>query len=909
MTDVLDSATGQVVDHPDGDIAQAWRDGKVQPIAGQTYHFRNANGTYEHADTPDAIARAVQQGSQFVSAAEAASAVKAQRLEREGGGALGAGAAEALSQGTFGLSDVAGKAAFGQEFADVRQQQQEEHPWATMLGGGVGAAGLAALTGGGSLAEQGAAGLAGEAAEGGLARIAQRAFVSGARAATEGAQMGVSQSISDAAIKDPQMTAQKVIANVGMNALWGGLLGGGFGAAGEGLSRSIASRLVESEPTEHALGSVATDAVGARGADEAAAGENVPEGLGATIAKGYAKLIGKDPDEIVNVMKNRQAVINADEIHDAASRNVRALTDDLNSANRQTGEVWQRGLKRSFVTSKLADVDFDNGAKAAFDAADKAQTMLEEMGKDPRRFGGQSAVQDALSTMEEARDNMQEAFARKDLPEMYSQLDDLKKGMGKYTRGAEISSRSGATNELKWKQNNERFAQYKNIYEGLRTSLEDENVWGDMGTVQKNINSAYTRQIDASNRFNSALTTQYGRDELDPWRTARVADPAKVDSYVRNLANPNQDLTHQAVLDYSRSSRELAGQMAAALDLDPEHAAAARKIVEASSAMEDQIQKQTDQLRMVNIAKKLDQVNTGNAMALGHMASLAGWATGHPLAGMALGKVADTLLHPTKTIRMLANAERMASSTDGFIGRALSGFRSGSAKASAGLALSEYPRRAAQIERLAADPAALSERIESAVGPIRTHSQALSDALKNTGIAGVQYLASKLPPKPPIDPLDPGAKPPLPPPAARDAFNRAHEAVTNPKSVIENLRDGRLMPEGVEALKTVYPSLYAHVQQQIFQQLSEGKLGNLSANQRYGLAVMTELPVPELDPSYIAARQKAIMAPIGAFDPKPPGAGNASQPSQAAGGKPSHRNKAIPQPKPQLVTEQLESAS
>lgn len=130
---------------------------------------------------------------------------------------------------------------------------------ASLLARGARAAGTIpkALYGAGRVAEDVAAGVVGTEAKSLLGRTAQKAIQHAAGAAVEGAGFGAGQELSDAAINNHELTAEKFWAGAGKGALLGGALGGGLGAAGElagtavkGLGSSLTSKMEGSSLSE-----------------------------------------------------------------------------------------------------------------------------------------------------------------------------------------------------------------------------------------------------------------------------------------------------------------------------------------------------------------------------------------------------------------------------------------------------------------------------------------------------------------------------------------------------------------------------------------------------------------------------------------------------------------------------------
>lgn len=118
---------------------------------------------------------------------------------------------EGLLRGaTLGLSDVA-ETKLGISTPQAISGRQQANPWQSGLTSGLGAAGIAAITGGGSLAA--------EAMGGG-------ALAGAVGLGAEGAVFGAGNAISEAALGDPDLNAEKVLSHIG----WGAALGAGLGA-------------------------------------------------------------------------------------------------------------------------------------------------------------------------------------------------------------------------------------------------------------------------------------------------------------------------------------------------------------------------------------------------------------------------------------------------------------------------------------------------------------------------------------------------------------------------------------------------------------------------------------------------------------------------------------------------------
>ena len=887
MTTVLDKATGQPIDLPDSQIADAWKGGHVQLVAGKAYQLKLADGTYAHA-TPEHIAGAIDKGASFASRDEAQAQANAEKYGGVRGMAEAAGAG-AVSQGTLGVADELLPDSWKQDIAKA----QQTNPISTMVGQAGGALALAAATGGAGAAEElgaGAAARVGITGESVLGRVAQRALAQGARGAFEGAQQGVAQAVSDDAFSNHKQTAENVLSTIGTNALWGGALGSALG----GLTGAVGRRLVPEaeaaeaprfgaksyagpELAEGAPKVSATDADIAKVAANAAGFDQPAEGLGAKMRAWYAKVAGaasgKDPDAIARFTgedgyANRQALTEADATRDQAMRDIRHHGDAVMQASKDVQEIWDRGMKRSFIKDAVADVDADAAAERAKSLSDHVITKLSDMADRAEEFGGEKPIANTLKVANDISHKLDAAIAARDVGEIYGLTDDLKKAVGKPTAKAARLDPRAMGDELASMQVSARQKAWQDMYATVQVGLEDSNVWGKMGDAQKSVNQAYSGLIDARQRFNSALTTDIGRDPNNPWAKSYGIDPSKVGGYVRGLVEPEKDLTHKAVKDYLTNTKLLADTFAKQFDLPASKLASVSKIGESAQAFQDTLAKAEKSLTLVNQFEHLRDMASGNGTAFAAVAGTMAHGVTGGIAGMAIGKLARTFTRPADTIMQLATVEKLARQSEGRVGRALSGFARGGQKAVSPPELSSYARKAAEVQRAVTDPSTLATRIGGNLGDLRTRAPKLADAMTETALSGLALLRDKMPPAIPGDPMNPNAKPPMPPPAQREQWLRYYHAVKDPDGVVDDLRDGRLSIEGVEVLQQVYPEKYASIQRTTFDAMANGKLKNLTHQQRIGLGMMLQLPTDNsLDPSYILARQSAFQAPQAAGAP------------------------------------------
>jgi len=128
------------------------------------------------------------------------------------------------------------------------------------------------------------------------------------------------------------------------------------------------------------------------------------------------------------------------------------------------------------------------------------------------------------------------------------------------------------------------------------------------------------------------------------------------------------------------------------------------------------------------------------------------------------------------------------------------------------------------VANLNANPAAQAEKFAQSMGDLPKTAPELTQELAATNTRGLAFLASKLPPNRSGD----GSLQPLAEKSALTTEQKRKWAlyantVNDPRSALRDLKSGRFTPEQAEALRVVYPQLYAVVQKAAMEQLAAQK--------------------------------------------------------------------------------------
>lgn len=742
-----------------------------------------------------------------------------------GRGALETAAYEAGGGGLKG-------AATARRYAEGARLAAEEHD-VSAAAGSIGGQVLGAELGGlGGLA-RGVGGLAARAAGGGrLARIAG-AGISGA---AEGAPLNLVAAQDQAYIESRKLTGEMALGAMGM----GALIGGGIGIGARGLGEALGAG---KEAAARRFSKPATGDDAVRVAEQQF-GEAAP-GLRDAYANASAAISGKDPEAIraltaggkEGAAARRIAVFEGDAIREASKRAIREHVDDMSTATRNLTEEWQGALKEDNVAKVISKGEASAAQVAQADAQLGAiKSKLQEMLDDPAAYGERAKLQKLARHIETTEKALGTAVETGSNEGMFVALDTLKKKMAPLAspgRMITASSDAAVAQEM------------RGLYEGLRTSLQDEVVWGGAAAMQREVNEPFTRWLKSKNIFDRRFLTETGDVAANPWERTFGADPSKINGYVEGLTSAKNDLDHQLIRKHIQNTKDLAASLSKAGELTPEKAAELNRVVKAAQGFEKTVGEAEKSLVLSNQLRALERMETGSTGEL--MGAAGGAMLGGPI-GAALGAGLGVLNQPGKLVRRMAMIERMADkagvSIDQSLGKLFSGIEGAGATV----------RRGAEMARAAVAPTALEmfqgrhptpeiayrERAKEVMAANENYGQRIRDNAANVfgstfdsdphavGAAvvattkGIQLLTEKMP----GGLVDHQSYTPM---STKTAPSRAdiieyaqlYQAVTQPLAVIADIPKGSVTRDQIDAMAAVHPALIQHVRMQTLQKLQE----------------------------------------------------------------------------------------
>ncbi|HMI90002.1 MAG TPA: hypothetical protein VK509_01505, partial [Polyangiales bacterium] len=742
----------------------------------------------------------------------------------ESGTAQAQAALEAGARGiTLGLSD-AGLSALGVNMDDVGQRQARNPTLSlgaevvgaalpVLLSGG-GAAPASGASVGGTLARGAAAGIraagvlpraveaagaiAGRGARGLLGEgIVARAAGLGAQGAVEGGLYGIGQAVSESAIQDAPLTAERVLGHVGMGALFGGAGGtvlGVVAAAGERALAPLFKKVLTVENVERFV-----DEHGLR---------QWAQGRGKSLFKKLRKDFGDDAassigrtvkDEGLDHLMSEGATWQ--EMHAATQQK-------LKNAGKRIGETMQE------IDAVAPGKASDASARIADRARKELIGTLERSGVASDKTLAKKITREFewLWPAEKKAAGRAATDAEKRLAALERSADPADLAMAEHLR-TRVADRAGAAREG-FVPSFERLHQ-------LRARIDDV---------------AYPRGGADASPYQKALQNLRGivEDEL-----TTAADAAAT------AAGPNLASSYTAAKQRYRGLKWLndAAENNAASDLANRQFSLTDTIVGSSIG-----------------GSTLMATLGGDVGALGStvIATIAGAAAG--LVNKQLRETGQRLVAKTgeKVLALMKASERMAKDTDDAVAKFFA--KPAAASRVAGVATSEglhekYDTRRKQFEAYQLSPLAA---MSTALGDTDQTAPAVAREVRATAARATEYLNSKMPARKTRDSdlyahLDDR-------PRVADSqmakFVRAYDAVSNPRAVLDDVAKGRLTRDGADALRVVYPQMHQQLVEQVQLHVAQSGRERLPYQKLVQLSILTGTPMhPSLEPRFIAACQ------------------------------------------------------
>lgn len=431
-----------------------------------------------------------------------------------------------------------------------------------------------------------------------------------------------------------------------------------------------------------------------------------------------------------------------------------------------------------------------------------------------------------------------------------------------------------------------------------------------IGEIYKKVDDTGSMQFDANavkekidEKLGSFFKSALNKDEISVFKNAMQAldDVAQVEGLTTlargrelldqldNIAfpggktplspTPKQDLAKQMrriVRDELNAGAErgasLLGEAGAAAKLKADNALFG-KLIKAERAIDDRVSSAMGN-KTFGLTDTIAAAGTAGTLGIPQAAAvLAGKRVAEKYGNAALANI-DGLLFVEKAMKKIATAvDEIPKKMDKFVDKS---HARPSVKTTSVGAISRMLENAdTTLDKIAAfedlstkiaevnsNPAMATDRISQATKPLaETGAANTADQVAVKSALISKYLLDHMPK--PLTPPSPFKKIKWTPTDAEiSKFERRIHAIQDPLSIVDDLTNGTLTPEAVDAVKTVYPKLFQKIQSKVYDYFMSGEQKNVNYNDRIKLSLLLEMPLDnDLKPENIKNLQETFLKP------------------------------------------------
>lgn len=170
----------------------------------------------------------------------------------------------------------------------------------------------------------------------------------------------------------------------------------------------------------------------------------------------------------------------------------------------------------------------------------------------------------------------------------------------------------------------------------------------------------------------------------------------------------------------------------------------------------------------------------------------------------------------------------------------------------------DYSERVKQVKELN-DPSAMMDHFQKSTGAMQSAAPNITQSLNQAMVRATEFLNSKIPAPHNQFVLSNEYKPSA---AAKDRFNHYYNVVHDPLLALDELRFGILTSDTMEALKTVHPNLLVEMQKGIMSHFDEETAKKLPYSTKMSLSTFLGQPLDEhMTPQSVIGYQVSLGMP------------------------------------------------
>jgi hypothetical protein len=786
-------------------------------------------------------------------------------IEKKFGGASGevaAALAGAARGATLNLSDLA-LTKTGLVAPETLSGLQEANPLASGVGQAAGIAGSVFLAPGASLPgllSKGAAKTAAVATSG-LAKhaIAQRIAAGTLSGALEGTAYGLGQSVTEHALGDPTLNAQKVFHNMGMGMIFGGAIGGGMATLGAGVSgvRNILGKYGRDIPEVPVTGEapLVTEPVGAV---EAPTTNDVK--LAAKLT--FNDKTPVDPKVVTKFRMNKDRIL-ARPSWEESEKSIRQGMEELNTkigelSTKAEGAVEASGYKAEakplakWLENKISDLSGSPATREAQGAISELKFYLNGTDELPGIAKLETVDAPTLRTyMQKLRQDIQNFFSAQGgsrvseedyvIYQFQKELDKiLKKNVGGYEDVmAEMAPLQNAKKSFL-----REFKTDTSIKDSFTRTIERNLYKGTEPPAEKTFRNIFRSKADAIKKFGDATNTDYF-GWYDDIATRRALFPEDAKPMDWGTATANIFRMAKKLTSPTEITGEITGSIIGKMTATPGERTGIISSLQRAAAQKELLGGVPGgSSRIVDTINKAIQ---GGSKLFKPDGALAQLMVPEGVVAMQHMTRHEHLGTYERRVETLIALERATNDANKKIDVAVKGIFGEAEPAKPNRKLTDFladqtPEKhgkewdaiANDLRDLTTNPQNLMERISAGISGIEDDAPETAAALSMTAARAVSFLAQHVtvPERKAFDGKF------IPSKIQLIQAAKYMRTINNPYSALEELCTGNVSRETKDVLTNVYPELYQHLQSQVMQgiaaQQAKGKI--IPQSKRLGLA-------------------------------------------------------------------------
>lgn len=719
---------------------------------------------------------------------------------------LAAGALGAARGATLGLSDLA-LSESGLVDPETLKGLSEANPITSGAGNIAGSA--AAIIGTG-----GAAGLT--KGLGTTAKIAGQAL--------EGAAFGAGSAVSDYAMGDPNLNAQKIAAHIGTGALFGG----GLGAIGEGIAMAVPK---VTQALSNSVNKV-----------KSMVGEST---ILNDVAPNWAEKFKLGLEGVEGpAIKSRELIKNLDDMVNTSKKAANELYEIAAPAN--------IGKALESMPADVAQSNFDNMLENVRMRVNGAAEIATDE-------GFQLSSNKSLKIVNSLLDNL-EAKAVK-----FKTAKDYQQGMADFVKTLDKELKAKKIIKFDMMPTATQISDQdvlRNISSTIRNDLKNPEMWGEAATHFSETSGLYSNYKTAYENFKKDfMKTQISAGGIKK----SVIDPSKVQSFFNKFDDVKYDLKKQHLNDFIQETDNLARAS--------ENYSGFKKGEESISEYVKNLATKNEEL--AKVASIMSSSGLKSDLTRDGIAALGASAIGvpNPVIGAVLGtmKVYEGVTNPyqfgkslsTSVAYLKAIGDIVQKTTKSIDSGAKSIFSGNTTKAiSSGIASTsekEYNKNYNKIKELSENPEALQAHLEKTTSGMSEAAPNISVGLNATITRGLEFLGAKMPR--PANELPLNSKW-APTKSQMATFNRYVSAVNDPIGVLKQVKNGTVSNEAMEALMIVHPDLLQTMREAVIGDMTPKKASKLNYTTKIALSKFMGQPLESnMLPAVLKGNQDTFIMP------------------------------------------------